>query len=334
MVMVVMDDMQNQLNKYYKKARISPVKNTGKFDNMFNEFGCPMKKDCRSAAALNGAESFIFAPRTEGVDVSKYYADGEYKGDRIPRIVVISLSAPRPDISITKNETCSQTKKKVQNYHWPETLMTVRSLLHPFIADGKFPKPELIEKFFVHLRTAKCCSNAKGGTQEHGRMYENCGGYLGEEVRILEPDVIVTQGNYAHWQAEKHVFKKNAANITVEEVEDIDDSIARIVNLKEDNRSVYWLRTRFPTPLYGHMKKWHEQAGPEVKVEGNLKGIMRKNLVCYGEQIKKYLQSRRLSESDWENWDRQIEADSESGKLDFLIAEVLEAKEKGTLKEL
>ena len=104
--------MQNQLNKYYEKARISPVKNTGKFDNMFNKFGCPMKKDCRSAAALNGAESFIFAPRTEGVNVSKYYADGEYKGDRIPRIVVISLSAPRPDISITKNETCSQTKKR------------------------------------------------------------------------------------------------------------------------------------------------------------------------------------------------------------------------------
>ena len=34
------------------------------------------------------------------------------------------------------------------------------------------------------------------------------------------------------------------------------------------------------------------------------------------------------------DWDRQIEADSESGKLDFLIAEAFEVKEKGTLKEL
>ena len=331
---MVMDDMQNQLNKYYEKARIAPVKNTGNFDDMFNGFGCPMKKDCRAAAALDGAEDYIFSPRTEGVDVSKYYADGEYKGDRIPRIVVISLSVPRPGISTAKNEACSQTRK-VQNYHWPETLMTVRSLLCPFVSLEKFPKPELIEKLFVHLRTAKCCSNAKGGTQEHGRMYENCGKYLGEEVRILEPDVIVTQGNYAHWQAEKHVFKKNAANIIVEEVKGIDDSIARIVDLKEDNRSVYWLRTRFPTPLYGHMKKWHEQAGPEVKVESTIEGAMRQNLVRYGEQIKKYLQSRQwLSESDWENWDRQIEADSESGKLDFLIAEAFEAKEKGALKEL
>ena len=33
-------------------------------------------------------------------------------------------------------------------------------------------------------------------------------------------------------------------------------------------------------------------------------------------------------------WDRQIEADSESGKLDFLVADAIEAKEKGTLSKL
>ena len=48
-----------------------------------------------------------------------------------------------------------------------------------------------------------------------------------------------------------------------------------------------------------------------------------------------YLQFRRwFNELDWAKWDRQIDADSESGKLDFLVAEALEAKEKGTLKDL
>ena len=48
-----------------------------------------------------------------------------------------------------------------------------------------------------------------------------------------------------------------------------------------------------------------------------------------------YLQLRhRFSELDWENWDRQIEADSENGKLDFLITEAFEAQEKRTLKDL
>ena len=48
-----------------------------------------------------------------------------------------------------------------------------------------------------------------------------------------------------------------------------------------------------------------------------------------------YLQLKQwLSELEWDEWDRQIEEDSNAGKLDFLIAEALEAKENGTLKNL
>ena len=48
-----------------------------------------------------------------------------------------------------------------------------------------------------------------------------------------------------------------------------------------------------------------------------------------------YIQLRQwFSELDWEKWDRQIETDSDTGKLDFLIDEALEEKEKGTLKDL
>ena len=41
-----------------------------------------------------------------------------------------------------------------------------------------------------------------------------------------------------------------------------------------------------------------------------------------------------FNDLEWEKWDRQIKADSNAGKLDFLIDEALEAKEKGTLKNL
>jgi hypothetical protein len=43
---------------------------------------------------------------------------------------------------------------------------------------------------------------------------------------------------------------------------------------------------------------------------------------------------RWLSEKDWEKWDKEIEADSESGRLDFLVREALDVKAKGTLKDL
>ena len=50
---------------------------------------------------------------------------------------------------------------------------------------------------------------------------------------------------------------------------------------------------------------------------------------------QEYVRLRQwFSERDWGEWDRQIEADSESGKLDFLIEEALNEKAKGILKEL
>ncbi len=41
-----------------------------------------------------------------------------------------------------------------------------------------------------------------------------------------------------------------------------------------------------------------------------------------------------LREYDWEAWDRQIEEDSASGKLDRLAAQAETAKRQGTLKDL
>ena len=43
---------------------------------------------------------------------------------------------------------------------------------------------------------------------------------------------------------------------------------------------------------------------------------------------------RWLSEYDWDEWDRQIEADSAEGKLDFLVSQTEEAKRQGTLEDL
>jgi len=43
---------------------------------------------------------------------------------------------------------------------------------------------------------------------------------------------------------------------------------------------------------------------------------------------------QRFLERDWEKWDRQIETDSRSGNLDFLIKEASDAKKSGDLENL
>ena len=48
-----------------------------------------------------------------------------------------------------------------------------------------------------------------------------------------------------------------------------------------------------------------------------------------------YAQLRRwLNEYDWEEWDQQIETDSDDRKLDFLVDQATEAKRQGTLEDL
>jgi hypothetical protein len=48
---------------------------------------------------------------------------------------------------------------------------------------------------------------------------------------------------------------------------------------------------------------------------------------------KEYARLRQwFTERDWQKWDKQIEGDSESGRLDFLIDEALEEKKHGKLR--
>ena len=279
-----MNEMQRELNEYYENIGITPVP-VGTLNNMFGNFCCSKKWDCRNACQQASQNAgFRFFPRTEGVTVSQYYKERKYKGHCIPRIVVVSLSAPMLNLSST---TGSNTLKP----HWRGTTTTVRSLLHPFIeldpaGNARDQSTNIIEQLFVHLRTAKCCSNAGGSRPEPDQVYENCGPYLSKEVSILKPDVIVTQGDKAHYQSEKHIFDKNAKKTAVQSVQGIANSIARIVNLKEGNWSVYWLRSHFP---YGRFYS-SRHAGPKIDPEV---GAKLKNLVRYGKKIKKFMEVNR-----------------------------------------
>ena len=286
-------NMNEELKRYYERVDIAPVDKMRTYDEMFSAFSCKKKYDCWAVCKNAWCQdqnqttlSFLFAPPIKGArfHVSQYYQGRQYEGVRIPRIVVLSLSRPQPkpseDLCLSDNisQAQSQGSGGGRNQHWSRTLLTVRSLLYPFIGNTD---DSPIEKLFVHVRTAKCCSNVGGGSKEEKKVYENCGGFLPGELSILKPDVIVTQGNDAHGRAQEHAFNVDKKV----KVSGLDPSIAYIVNLKHDNSSVYWLKMIFPTNRYGHMKKWDEQAGEECD------GV-RKNLVHYGEKIKEFIDNR------------------------------------------
>jgi hypothetical protein len=43
---------------------------------------------------------------------------------------------------------------------------------------------------------------------------------------------------------------------------------------------------------------------------------------------------RWIHQKDWQDWDKELDKDASSGKLDFLIEEALDEKKKGKLREL
>jgi hypothetical protein len=50
---------------------------------------------------------------------------------------------------------------------------------------------------------------------------------------------------------------------------------------------------------------------------------------------KEYGEFRRwFLDRDWELWDRQLEADCATGKLDFLVREARDARDSGKLRDL
>ncbi len=288
-----MNKIQRKLNQYYEDVGIAPITNIpvtpGKLNAIFAVFRCSNKDSCRDACQ-DAQGNVHFLARIEGVTVSQYYRERNYKGHRIPRIVVVSLSAPEPDFSSAEN--AESTERKPLNPHWRGTTTTVRSLLRAFIElapaeDFGDESTRIIEQLFVHVRTAKCYSSAGGRNQEPDIVYQNCGPYLGTELRILKPDVIVTQGNHAHDQAKQHVFNEIVQQTAVRPVQGIPDSIARIVSLKGDGRRIYWLRSSFPT---GQTKFYPDNAGPKIAAENNLRrGAHRQYLVRYGEDIQRFI---------------------------------------------
>ena len=82
-----------------------------------------------------------------------------------------------------------------------------------------------------------------------------------------------------------------------------------------------------------------DQAGYTVEQEMNkTKHMTRVELIQSQIKTLPYSEFARLrkwfSEEDWDEWDKQLEADSASGKLDFLIEEALAAKEQNKLQKL
>jgi hypothetical protein len=194
---------QQLLNAYYKDNDIHPL-----------YFNCPYKKDvCKSYA------------KDKKMTEAKMSMVGSRYGETYPKIVVVSLDPPSPEPDektsphwrfktpkqrTTEKVSSTHEKDDYQQYppnvHWAMTQIIVKDILAlcGYQAQPYAPKVpdsydghliENVSQYFAHVNVAKCSMNKVGKLQANTTVHETCrNAYLLGELMILEPDILITQG--------------------------------------------------------------------------------------------------------------------------------------------
>ena len=92
-----------------------------------------------------------------------------------------------------------------------------------------------VKHHFAHANSAKCCMNNPGRKKANAILFRNCGHYLAGELKILNPDIVVTQGKEA---------REAMNSLTSNYIKHI-DNFASTVELQ--GRNVFWLHTYHPS---------------------------------------------------------------------------------------
>ncbi len=194
---------QEELINYYQRKHIHP-----------ENFNCPNKMICCNNAYKGNM--------TE----TKMSMVGSAYGEQYPKIVVISLDPPsgkkKDDTSkqwefITPHqrttEYVSSTHEK-DNYavdrpnpHWSMTQIIVKDIMtiwgykaQPYsaiVTESYSGHPiENVSAYFAHVNVAKCSMNNEEQRQAPEIVHRLCSdAYLLGELRVLEPDILITQGS-------------------------------------------------------------------------------------------------------------------------------------------
>lgn len=185
-----------QLVEYYLQRGIHP-----------EQFTCQHQDFCRSFAYQNDM--------TE----TKMSMVGSHYGNKYPKIVVVSLDPPygnqgnfvkpeqRTTAYITAKHEIDDYSLNRPNPHWALTQIIVKDLLCLFdyeaqvgaavVAESYSGRPiENVTSYFAHINVAKCSMNNMGKRQADRKVHKTCSNsYLREELTILKPDILITQGN-------------------------------------------------------------------------------------------------------------------------------------------
>jgi hypothetical protein len=208
--------MLQQLQNYYERNGI-----------LATAFTCRHKLECsKDCVGFTGPKSA--------------YVGTGYERNELPRLLFVSLDSGSADLddserlptSVRRQEEIERDIRSLpKGRHWYRTHELAWYILRRF-------KPDLnlleAKHYFAHANSAKCCMNNRGRKKAASVLFKNCEKYLKEELAILAPRIIVTQGREA----------KVAVGKLVDRVTRQFDDFASVVDI--GGVQVFWLRTHHP----------------------------------------------------------------------------------------
>ena len=170
--------MLQRLQAYYDEHAISPA-----------DFRCSARPWCSADSPdFAEAKATVVGPR--------------YEEGRLPRLLFLSLNPGRAEHhwrhrtieAVRRCELATDLATLPKNRHWYRTHQLAHELLRQF-------RPTLlleeVRLYFAHVNSAKCTPNKPGSANTDPRLFEKCRRFIPGELRILSPEIIVTQGNWA-----------------------------------------------------------------------------------------------------------------------------------------
>jgi len=204
---LMVSKLEVALKTYYKKHGISAL-----------NFKCPHFKKCKSDCAK-------FSTAKEANLGVKYGRQG------VPKLLFLSLD-PGYSSAKPKNKTLQKVREidlnadlKISNIHWRRTLefawvvlLGLKDTMNlklssdvtnnasiPFKELYQTGKAKAILPYIAHTNSAKCSMQKEGKKQADARLFTNCREYILGEIRLLDPDILVTQGKFAHRVIDKAI---------------------------------------------------------------------------------------------------------------------------------
>jgi hypothetical protein len=126
-----------------------------------------------------------------------------------------------------------------QNFHWYRT----HELAHWFLRKYEFNLHiNDVHHYFAHINSAKCCMNKPGRKMADPKLFDKCREFIPGEVAILEPDIIVTQGDKA-----KDSINGVFADLDIRNFLSLDQDYPEIQSVLINNVPVIWIHTYHPS---------------------------------------------------------------------------------------